>query len=292
VWSVAAAAGVLAWRVGDGSVPVVALAVLTTLVAVTAAYAVLLGLTGVTPGRGLVGLRVVDADDGSPVGVARAAARLGVVGLLTLPTLGLGAATLAATAALDPGGRRRGAHDRLSGSVVLDARPVAAPAPVVEAPAPVGMVNLTALRLAPVPEPQAPGPSVPVGARLPRGPRPSAPPGPDASPVPRWRVTFDSGETLLVEGLALVGRGPQARPGEDVHHVVPLRSTDMSLSKTHAQVHVAPDGSLVVMDRGSTNGSTVVRGGVSRSLGAGRPTTLLDEDTVRFGDRTMTVEQA
>ncbi len=59
----------------------------------------------------------------------------------------------------------------------------------------------------------------------------------------------------------------------------------MSLSKTHAQFQVVPDGALVVMDRGSTNGSVVLRRGVSKSLTAGRPATLLDGDTVRFGDR-------
>jgi pSer/pThr/pTyr-binding forkhead associated (FHA) protein len=63
----------------------------------------------------------------------------------------------------------------------------------------------------------------------------------------------------------------------------------MSLSKNHAQIQVAPDGVLVVLDRGSTNGSVVVRGGVSRELPPGRPTTLLAGDVVRFGDRTMTV---
>ena len=63
----------------------------------------------------------------------------------------------------------------------------------------------------------------------------------------------------------------------------------MSLSKTHAQFQVAPDGELVVMDRGSTNGSILVRQGMSRELAAGKPATLLDGDVVRFGDRQMTV---
>ena len=94
-----------------------------------------------------------------------------------------------------------------------------------------------------------------------------------------------------MEGLALVGRRPEPRPGEPVRHVVPLRSSDMSVSKTHAQFQVVPDGALVVMDRGSTNGSVVVRQGVSKSLTAGRPATLRDGDVVRFGDRTMTVTQ-
>ena len=93
----------------------------------------------------------------------------------------------------------------------------------------------------------------------------------------------------MVEGLALVGRRPEARAGESVSHLVPLRSSDMSLSKTHAQFQVVPDGALVVMDRGSTNGSVLVRGGLYKKLEGGRPATLKHGDRVRFGDREMTV---
>ena len=46
---------------------------------------------------------------------------------------------------------------------------------------------------------------------------------------------------------------------------------------------------LVVMDRGSTNGSILIRQGVTRELTAGKAATLLDGDRVRFGDREMTV---
>ena len=63
----------------------------------------------------------------------------------------------------------------------------------------------------------------------------------------------------------------------------------MSLSKTHAQFQIAADGALVVMDRGSTNGSFLVRQGVPRGLPAGKAATLVDGDHVRFGDREMTV---
>lgn len=121
-------------------------------------------------------------------------------------------------------------------------------------------------------------------------PAPAAPVAPPA-PAVRWRVAFDTGETFVVEGLAVVGRRPEPRPDEAVRHVVPLRSSDMSLSKTHAQFQVAPDGALVVMDRGSTNGSYVIRRGLSKALTAGRPNTLLEGDEVRFGDRTMRVER-
>ncbi|MBS43959.1 MAG: hypothetical protein CMH83_12510 [Nocardioides sp.] len=161
--------------------------------------------------------------------------------------------------------------------------------------------------LAPAP-PAAPAMAPPMGAPTPGLPPPPAPPAPvdpaAAAPAPdhdhdgraeapahRWRVAFDTGQDLVVEGMTLVGRDPEPRPGEPVRHVVPLGSDDMSLSKTHAQFQVVPDGALVVMDRGSTNGTVVLRQGVARSLTAGRPATLVDGDVVRFGDRTMTVRR-
>ncbi|MBJ7358244.1 MAG: FHA domain-containing protein [Nocardioides sp.] len=104
-----------------------------------------------------------------------------------------------------------------------------------------------------------------------------------------WRVTFDTGEELEVQGLVLVGRRPEPRPGEPVGTLLALTSSDMSLSKTHAQFQVVPDGALVVMDRGSTNGSVLVRGGLYKPLEGGRPATLKHGDRVRFGDREMTV---
>lgn len=375
-WTVDGLAVLLAWRfLGDD--PATAIGVVAAVVLlVYAALAVLLGLTGTSPGNAVLGLRVLGAATGAPIGVGPALLRQLVLGLATLPTFGLGAAALAWTAAMDPGGRRHGWHDRLVGSEVVDVRPLPAePAPVADQPR--GVVNLTALRLVPsapsdvppaaapsagapragvppaavpgaavpaaavpgaavpeaeVPSAEAPRAGVPTAAVPPGPPPPSAPVPPTPSPDPphrppppqhraepqpaetaepaadpprqqlghplvpepvgpaaRWRVSFDSGESLVVEGLALVGRRPEPRPGETPRHLLALRSDDMSLSKTHAQFQVVADGVLVAMDRGSTNGSVLLRQGVTRDLTAGRPTTLLDGDHVRFGDRIMTV---
>lgn len=353
-WGVYAAASYAAWRylIEPGDVGAGIGAIVATVLVVGLGFALLLGLVGTSPGKALVGLRVVEASSGSAIGVGRALLRTLVLGVAALPTFGLGVATLAWTAVMDRGKQRRGWHDYVSHAVVVDVRP----APVVDevvAERPRQIVNLTAMRL--VPAPAAPPPSTP-----PRAPRPSSPPQPRPAPAPsatlptpappvappsspmpprpptpppatpppaapppasvpsarpappeptrvpklghplvaapppgpRWRVTFDTGETFVVNGLALVGRRPEARPGESVSHLVPLRSSDMSLSKTHAQFQVTPAGALVVMDRGSTNGSVVIRQGVSKALTAGRPATLLAGDKVRFGDRQMTVEQA
>jgi uncharacterized RDD family membrane protein YckC len=300
------------WQVGSRGQAVlgVALAAIAVLL-VTGAFAVLLGLRGTSPGRALMGLRVVRPDGDAPIGVGRALLRSLVLALATLPTFGFGAASLAWTAVMDPGGRRRGWHDKVADSVVVDVRPEPA-GPVPDAPEPRPIVNLTAMRLVPVatPERAAAAPLVPspdqasapprdpgavvrppAGVRREPGARPTrrpTPTGPPTASSARWRLTLDSGESFVVEGLVLVGRKPEPRGGEEVRHLVPLRSADLSVSKTHAQLQVV-DESLVVMDRGSTNGSVLIRQGVSRDLPGGKPATLLDGDRVLVGDRELRV---
>ena len=293
----------------------------------------LVGLYGLTPGKAVLGLRVLSAEDARPIGLPRALLRTFLLGAATLPTVGFGAAALAWTAMVDPTGWRRGWHDLRAGSVVVDVRPL----PPVEEPdeeAPRQVVNLTAMRLVPAsPTPprrvptrgkRPPAPPTPPAEPAPpaqptvtprqglgwplvgeapagqpaaappvRGPRPTAPPQLPQHAAPRrpnrWQVTFDTGEQFEVRGLTLVGRRPEPRPGEPVKRLVTLPSDDMSLSKTHAQFQVVPDGALVVMDRGSTNGSLLVRAGVTKRLAGGKPATLRDGDRVRFGDREMNV---
>lgn len=350
-WGIAAAAAVGVWQLVDpDNGAVVVLTFLGVAALVGLVLAVLVGTTGLTPGKAATGLRVLRRTTGRPIGVGAALLRAVVLGIAGLPTAGLGLATFAWTAAMDPTRQRRGLHDRIGDAIVVDARPQEVEAaPEVERPQPI--VNLTAMRLLPSPVEEHPTPlpdptptPVPVAAPV-VAPvvAPAAVPAPEARPVPptvppaapaavppaavpapaapapprvpveqtrvrpesgadpatavpgsatvRWRVAFDTGEAFVVEGLALVGRRPEPRPGEEARHVVPLRSSDMSLSKTHAQFQVAPDGALVVMDRGSTNGSYVIRRGMSRALSPGRPSTLLAGDEVRFGDRTMRVER-
>jgi hypothetical protein len=333
------------------------LAVVGALLLVGTVFALVLGLRGTSPGKSAFALRVLDPETGRPIGVGRAFVRTTILGLGTLPMFGLGTAILAWTAVEDPSGTRRGWHDHVAHSLVVDVRPVEV-AEAIEDERPRQVVNLTAMRLMPVRQQPATVPVVPASApasnggrgspvpahrppapapdaavreprtpatplrpltpapapsdfpRVPAADRPetaasargrhSAGPGPATGPpsagatAPRrttWRVSFDSGESFVVEGLGLVGRRPEGRAGEPVRHVVPLVSQNMSISKTHAQFHLAGDGALVVMDRGSTNGSILVRRGVSRELSAGRPATLLDGDRVMFGDREMRVSR-
>lgn len=260
---------------------------------VVAVLGVLVGRTCATPGKAALGLRVLDVEDGRPVGVGRGLARQAIVAAAGVPTFGLGLATLAWTAVADPAHRRRGWHDRLTGAWEVDVRPV--PVPPDPEPEPARpIVNLTAARL-------LPGPSGGPGPAAYRSSRPAPVPGDDAAwdtagdrtvvrprtPV-RWSVRVDTGESFIVEGLVLLGRGPTPRAGEQPRQLVGLRSTDLSLSKTHAQLEVI-DSALVLTDRGSTNGTVLVRQGVARDLSGGQPTTVLDGDRIRVGDRELTV---
>ena len=139
-------------------------AILGVVVLVGGVFAVVLGLTGSSPGMAVGAIRVVREGSGTPIGVARALLRQLILGVAALPTLGLGVATLAWTAVMDPDGRRRGWHDHVAHAVVVDVRPVPEELPEEEAE-PRHVVNLTALRLVPAPAP-APA-AAPVRARRP-----------------------------------------------------------------------------------------------------------------------------
>ncbi|WP_296603023.1 RDD family protein, partial [Nocardioides sp.] len=154
-WTVVAAAYLVLRHVVGPDRPIVGVAVVAALVvAVGAVLAVPLGRTGSTPGLAAVGLRLVDVRTGAPLGVTRAMRRQLLLGLATVPTCGLGVAVLAWTAATDPGGRRRGWHDRVTGSEVVAVpashHPAEPEEDVPEEAGPRHVVNLTALRLAPV----------------------------------------------------------------------------------------------------------------------------------------------
>ena len=163
--------------------------------------------------------------------------------------------------------------------------PTAAPTrPAAPVGPPPGMAAPPAPSSAPPAQPYVPTP--PAAAPAPA----SSGPPPQAAAV-RWRAVLDDGQSFVIAGTVLLGRRPEARAGDVAAHVVPLASGDMSVSKTHAKIGPVPDGSLVVMDRGSTNGTLVVRRGTARKLAPGRPATLLDGDEVVLGDRRVTVRR-
>lgn len=178
--------------------------------------------------------------------------------------------------------------------------PAPAPAP---APAPVP----AAVPSAPEPAPVRPPASAPVAApaaaaAAPAVETPIAPdaPAPAASPASALAVSpapvgvrallvLDTGQRIEVRGTTLFGRSPSAAAGEGEALLVPVVDDTRSVSKTHIAVMPARRGVFVV-DRASTNGSAIVRGGSETALPAGHPAELQIGDTVRFGDRSLQVE--
>ncbi len=148
-WGIVAGTAYVLWRLvvpAYGAAPGVGLA-LGTAGLVAGVDVVLVGVSGTSPGRRLAGLRVVDAADGRPIGVGRAASRAVVVGLAGAPVLGLGLLLLVVSLLADPEGRRRGWHDRVAGSLVVDVRAPREPERVAAAPPVPMLVNLTLLGL-------------------------------------------------------------------------------------------------------------------------------------------------
>jgi uncharacterized RDD family membrane protein YckC len=147
--AVAVVVGRLLWVHGHPVLGV--LAVLATVLAVGLVFALLLGVTGVTPGRAVFGLRLVHTGTGESIGVGPALLRTAVLGLAAVP-FGFGLAALAWTAVADTTGLRRGWHDHLISSVELDAKPLPRCAEASD-PGPPPVVNLTTARLLPAPDP-------------------------------------------------------------------------------------------------------------------------------------------
>ena len=150
-WSLLAAVGVLtAVFVSDDLWTVVGV-VAGTMVLLWLVLAVVLGVKGTSPGKAMSGLRVVHHGDGTPIGVGPALLRSLVLGASGLPTFGIGIATLAWTAVEDRGRQRRGWHDHVTKTVVVDVRPAVEVAETGADEAPRHIVNLTAMRLIPAP---------------------------------------------------------------------------------------------------------------------------------------------
>ena len=155
-WALVAAVGLGAWVALDDVWTAVAVAA-GVMVLAWLVMAVVVGVSGTTPGKAMVGLRVVHHGTGTPIGLGRSLLRSVVLAMASVPTFALGLATLAWTAVEDRGRQRRGWHDHLAHSVVVDVRPVEVFVDQVDN-APRHVVNLTAMRLIPAPPVELPAP--------------------------------------------------------------------------------------------------------------------------------------
>lgn len=111
-------------------------------------------------------------------------------------------------------------------------------------------------------------------------------------PVRTYLLQLDDGAEFVVTGRTLVGRDPEPGPGESTAERLPVDDPDRSISKTHLVVELGANGELRVLDRGSTNGTSVLRvDGRVEPVAAQSSTALEAGDVVQFGQRSFRVEQ-
>jgi pSer/pThr/pTyr-binding forkhead associated (FHA) protein len=100
---------------------------------------------------------------------------------------------------------------------------------------------------------------------------------------------MDDGRRLIPGALLLIGRDPAPAPAEQHATLVDVPDTELTVSKTHLSV-LHEGRQLVVIDRGSTNGSVVVGvDGRERSLVPHQREVVVTGELVRFGDRSFRV---
>jgi len=177
-----------------------------------------------------------------------------------------------------------------SSSGVVSHAPAGETAPQWDEP----VIGLPAAPAAP-PSPPIAAPVAPPAAPVERRPVAPAPPAAEprsAAPLRTPVLLFDDGLTLAVRGNGLLGRAPEAQPGERVEHLYSIDDPARQLSKTHLAFGVDAHG-VWIMDRGSSNGTYVTIGsGAAFALEVGKPHRIGPGAVVEIGDRTFTVKDA
>jgi uncharacterized RDD family membrane protein YckC len=128
-------------------------------------------------------------------------------------------------------------------------------------------------------------PAVPASAS-------SAPPA--AAPAPpgqNWLAVLDDGRRLTIDRLVLLGRNPRPQPGEEDAQLVKIADETRTVSKVHLAIGVDPAG-LYVVDRGSTNGSTVTSpGGASKRCRPSEVVYVSEGSIVSMGDHWLEIRR-
>jgi len=107
--------------------------------------------------------------------------------------------------------------------------------------------------------------------------------------VQDWSILLDDGRRIALEGLVLLGRNPQPKAGEEDAQLIKIADETRTVSKSHLAVGVDANG-VYVVDRGSTNGSTVsTTNGMSSRCRAGEMVRVGDGAIVSIGDHWLEI---
>jgi hypothetical protein len=107
-----------------------------------------------------------------------------------------------------------------------------------------------------------------------------------------WVAELDDGREIVVRGLVLLGRNPQpSGEGEADAELVKLSDESRTVSKTHLALGV-DDAGLFVVDRGSTNGSTITAPGQPTvPVGAFHAVSVSEGSVVSIGDHWVRIRR-
>jgi uncharacterized RDD family membrane protein YckC len=104
-----------------------------------------------------------------------------------------------------------------------------------------------------------------------------------------WSILLDDGRRIPLEGLVLLGRNPQPDAGEEDAQLIKIADETRTVSKSHLAVGVDVDG-VYVVDRGSTNGSTVsTTNGMSARCKAGEMVRVGEGAIISIGDHWLEI---
>jgi predicted component of type VI protein secretion system len=107
-----------------------------------------------------------------------------------------------------------------------------------------------------------------------------------------WVAVLDDGRQLTIDRLVLLGRNPRPKPGEEDAQLVKLADETRTVSKLHLAIGV-DQGGLYVVDRGSTNGSTVTSpGGASQRCQPGEVVHVSPGSIVSMGDHWLEIRRS
>jgi uncharacterized RDD family membrane protein YckC len=116
-------------------------------------------------------------------------------------------------------------------------------------------------------------------------------PAPEPEQEFEWRMRLDDGRDIGVGGLVLLGRNPQPRVGEEDATLIKVSDEGRTVSKSHLAVGVDAGG-LYVMDRGSTNGTTITDpAGGQRTCPPGDLIDVPSGSVISFGDHWLEVRR-
>lgn len=211
----------------------------------------MIAVRAASPGMRAMKLQVVGFYDGRPLGWGRTFVRGLLLALLAATAIGL--LIMVVLLVLHP--RRQGWHDLAAKAVMIKARQLAPTSPH---PVSAGTADPQS-GSEPVADGEYPSQThevhgVPQVSYEEAGTS-SRSAGEPAQPGD-WVAELDDGRQVVVERLVLLGRNPQPQPGEEDAQLIKLADETRTVSKSHLAIGLDAAG-LYVVDRGSTNGSTV-----------------------------------